>query len=380
MLDDPDVWAHYLRGQAMTRSSGLEDKFQTLHEIVRAARHNLAPGPWDYLVGGTETETTLRRNRLAIDSLALRPRVLRDVSKVDATSTFLGRPVRIPVMLAPIGSIETFTEGGGATATRAAAEFGVPHMLSSVCNPGLEAVAKACEGFRIFQLYVRGDDAFVDDFARRAIDCGYHAFAMTVDTAWYSRRERDLARRFVKPWRQRATGREFQAALSWDQVKRFKDKFPRVPLILKGIGTPEDATIAVEHGVEGVYVSNHGGRQLDQGRGALDVLPEVVQAVGGRARVIVDGGFYRGTDVVKAIACGADLVGLGRLECWGLAAAGAAGLVRALELLEEEIIITLGLCGVARWKELDASFVHPAPPVTIPHVVSAFPLLDEEGY
>src|SRR5882724_4313410 len=191
--------------------SNLEEKFQTLHEIVRAARQNLAPGPWDYLIGGAETETTLRRNRQALDSVAFRPRVLRDVSKVDATSTLFGRPVRLPLMLAPIGSIETFAEGGGATAAKASEEFGVPQMLSSVCNPGLEPVAKAADNFRIFQLYVRGDDGFVDDHVRRAVANGYTGFAITIDTASYSRRERDLARRFVKPWRQRATGFDFQA-------------------------------------------------------------------------------------------------------------------------------------------------------------------------
>src|SRR5882724_5855699 len=156
--------------------SNLEEKFQTLHEIVRAARQNLAPGPWDYLIGGAETETTLRRNRQALDSVAFRPRVLRDVSKVDATSTLFGRPVRLPLMLAPIGSIETFAEGGGATAAKASEEFGVPQMLSSVCNPGLEAVAAAANNFRIFQLYVRGDDAWVDEHVKRARDNGYAAF------------------------------------------------------------------------------------------------------------------------------------------------------------------------------------------------------------
>jgi glycolate oxidase len=356
-------------------ASELDDKFQTLHEIVRAARMNLAPGPWDYLVGGTETETTLRRNRLAIDSLAFRPRVLRDVSRIDTGSTFFGRRVRIPVMLAPVGSIETFTPGGGATAAKASGAFGVPQMLSSACNPGLEATAAAADNFRIFQLYVRGDDAFVDDHVRRAKDNGYPVFCMTVDTAMYSRRERDLARRFVKPWRVRATGQDFQAALSWDHVKRFKDRHD-LPLILKGIATGEDAAIACDLGVEGVYVSNHGGRQLDHGRGSLDVLPEVVKAVDGRATVIVDGGFMRGTDVVKGIAMGAQVVGLGRLTCLGLAAAGEAGLVRALELLEDEIRIAMGLLGVHSLDMLDGSYLHPAPPVTVPHVTSAFPLLD----
>jgi glycolate oxidase len=132
--------------------------------------------------------------------------------------------------------------------------------------------------------------------------------------------------------------------------------------------------------VEVVYVSNHGGRQLDHGRGAIDVLPEVVRAVAGRARIIVDGAFMRGTDVVKAIALGADMVGIGRLTCCGLAAAGAPGLVRVLELLEDEIRICLGLLGADRLAVLDASYVHPAPPVTIPHVTSAFPLLAEDGY
>ena len=361
-------------------SSGLEDRFQTLHEIVKAARTTLAPGPWDYLVGATETETTLRRNRLAIDSLAFRPRVLRDVSKVDATSTFLGKPMRIPVMMAPIGSIESFTPGGGATAAQASAEFGVPQMLSSVCNPGLEAVAKAADNFRIFQLYVRGDDSFVDDHVHRAVANGYTGFCLTVDTASYSRRERDLARRFVKPWRLRATGFDYQAGLSWSNVKRFKDTHPSVPLILKGIATAEDAAIAVEHGVDVVYVSNHGGRQLDQGRGSLDVLPEVVKAVGGRARIIVDGCFQRGTDVVKAIALGADLVGMGRMPCFGLAAAGAAGCVRMLELMEDEIRIALALLGVDRLSALNPSYVHAAPPVALPHVFSAFPLLDGPDY
>jgi len=174
--------------------------------------------------------------------------------------------------------VESFTPGGGATAAKGSGAFGVPHMLSSACNPGLEATAKAADNYRIFQLYVRGDDAFVDDHVRRARDHGYTIFCMTVDSANYSRRERDIDKRFVKPWRQSATGMNWQAALSWDQVKRFKDTHD-IPLILKGIATAEDAAIACDHGVEGVYVSNHGGRQLDHGMGSLAVLPEVVRAV-----------------------------------------------------------------------------------------------------
>ncbi len=358
----------------------LEERFQTLHEILKAARQNLAPGAWDYMVGGTETETTVRRNRLALDTIAFRPRVLRNVKVVDASSSLLGQRVRLPVLLAPIGSIESFTPGGAATAAQAAAQFGVPMMLSSACTPGLEATAEAADSFRIYQLYVRGDSAFVDEQVKRALDHGYSAFCLTVDTAWYSRRERDLARRFVKPWRVRAIGQDWQAALSWEDVKRFKDKHA-VPLILKGIATAEDARVALEHGVEGVYVSNHGGRQLDHGRGATDVLPEVVAEVKRRAFIMVDGGYLRGTDIVKAMALGADCVGLGRLSCIGLAAAGAAGLVRALELLENEIKVSLGLLGVTRYAELDATFLHHgAPAVREAHALSAFAPLLDEGY
>jgi isopentenyl diphosphate isomerase/L-lactate dehydrogenase-like FMN-dependent dehydrogenase len=353
-------------------------EFLTLQEIVAAARANLAPGPWGYLIGGAETETTMRRNRLALDSIAFRPRVLRDVSAADTTATFLGRKVRLPVMLAPVGGMESFAPEGAAAAARAAAQFGVPQMLSSVCQPGLEATAAAADTLRVFQLYVRGDDAWVDDWGRRAREHGFSAFCFTVDSASYSRRERDLVGRFVKPWRANAAaGMKYQAALSWDQVKRFKDRHD-LPVILKGIATVEDAEIALRHGVQVIYVSNHGGRQLDHGLGSAAVLPEIVAAVDGRAEVWVDGGFMRGTDVVKAIALGARCVGLGRLACLGLAAAGVPGLVRALELLEEEIRICLMLLGVTSLAELTPAHLAAAPPVHEPSALSAFPLLGED--
>ena len=353
------------------------EEFLTLQELVAAARARLAPGPWSYLIGGAETETTVRRNRMALDSIAFRPRVLRDVSRIDSGAPFLGQRMRLPVMLAPIGGLESIVEGGAAAAARGAATFGVPQMLSSVCQPGLEATAAAASAVRVFQLYVRGDDAWVDDHVQRAKDNGYTAFCLTVDVAMYSRRERDLVGRFVKPWRATApAGSSFQSGLSWDQVKRFKDKHS-LPLILKGIATTEDAEIAVQHGVEVIYVSNHGGRQLDHGLGSMTVLPHIVAAVAGRAQVWVDGGFMRGTDVVKAIALGAKTVGLGRLPCLALAAAGAPGLVRALEILEDEIRTCLGLLGVTSFAELTPQHVTAAPPANEPGVFSAFPLLGE---
>ncbi len=350
-------------------------EYQCLHEFIPAARAKLDSNIWGYLIGATESETTLRRNRAALDAIALRPRVLRDVSKVDATSSFLGMKLRLPVLLAPVGSLESFDAGGAATAGRGATEFGVPIIVSSVTRPGLEETAKAVTGPKIFQLYVRGDDAWVDDVARRAVDAGYNAFCITVDTAAYSRRERDIAARFVKPWRTAATGHNFQASFSWDNVKRFKERH-RIPLILKGIATAEDAAIACEHGVDVVYVSNHGGRQLDHGRGSMDVLPEVMDAVRGRARVMIDGSFARGTDVVKAIALGADAVAFGRLYCYALAAAGARGVQRLLEILEQEVMVAMALAGARSLAELNRSFLHfGVAPVTAPHVHSAVPLL-----
>ena len=351
-----------------------------LHEIVAKARQNLNQNDWDYIVGGVESETTLRRNRMALDTIAFRPRVLRDVSKVDASVTQFGRKLRLPVVFAPVGSLESFHTGGAESVVRGAEEFGCAHMLSSVCEPGLEELAKvAPNALRLYQLYVRGDAAWVDDHVERAIASGYSAFALTVDTAHYSRRERDIAKRFVTAGRRRVQNRAAQASLDWRTVERIKGKF-KIPLALKGVATAEDARIAVEHGVDWVYVSNHGGRQLDHGRGSMDVLPEVVDAVAGRAKILVDGSICRGSDIVKAIAVGADLVGIGRMQCYALACGGQAGIVRLLELLEDEVQRTLGLLGVNRFADLNRSYLHAAAPANVPHVLSAFPLLRIEDY
>jgi isopentenyl diphosphate isomerase/L-lactate dehydrogenase-like FMN-dependent dehydrogenase len=357
-----------------------DQKFQNLHEFIRTARAQLNQNAWDYIVGGAETETTLRRNRMALDEIAFRPRVLRDASHIDPSVEMFGRRMRLPVVLAPVGALEIFDPAGAASVVRGAGRFGAAHMLSSVSEPGLDKTAEAApDALRMFQLYVRGDDAFVEDYVSRAVANRYSAFCLTVDTAHYSRRERDIAKRYVREGRLRATGGDHQKALSWRTVKLVKDKF-NIPLIIKGIATAEDAQIAVDHGVDWIYVSNHGGRQLDHGRGSMHVLPEIVQAVKGRARIMVDGSFCRGADIVKAIASGADLVGIGRLQCWALAAAGENGIVRMLELLEDEVVRTLGLLGVTSFGELDGSYLHPATPTNMPSVLSAFPLVDIEPY
>src|SRR5246127_358234 len=356
-------------------SEQLEDRFQNLHEFVTQARTNLDRNNWDYLIGGSETETTLARNRLALDAVGFCPRVLRDVSNVDCSSALFGKKLRIPVLCAPVGSLEVFEPGGGATVAEATRTFGNGIILSSVSHPGLDKTAEASgDGFKIFQLYVRGDAAWVDDHVSRAIDRGYAAFCLTVDTDSYSRRERDITKRHERRRVRVDDARIYQAQFNWRDIERIKRNFD-IPLIIKGIATAEDAKIAVEHGVDCVYVSNHGGRQLDQGIGSVEVLPEVVEAVGGKARVMVDGSIPRGTDVVKAITLGADAVVVGRLYVYGLAAAGGPGVVRLFEILEDEIRICLSLLGVNGYHELDKSYIRPARQGVPAHVHSVFPHL-----
>jgi glycolate oxidase len=372
--------ARRVRPEKTAELGTTDEEFQNLHELIRRARANLNQNAWDYIAGASESETTMRRNRMALDEIAFRPRVLRDVQKVDTSVEVFGRRLRLPVMMAPVGALEMFDPAGGGAVGSGAGLFGAAHMLSSVSQPGLEGLAKAApDTLRIYQLYVRGDDAFVEDQVKRAIDNGYTAFCLTVDTAHYSRRERDLAKRYVRASRVRATGGEFQMGLSWRTVKLIKDKY-RIPLILKGIATAEDAVMACDHGVEWIYVSNHGGRQLDHGRGSMHVLPEIVAAVAGRAKIMVDGSICRGTDIVKAIASGADLVGIGRMQCCALAAKGEEGIVRLLELLEDETIRCLGLLGVTSFGEINPSYLHSAMATNLPHVFSSFPLLEIEPY
>jgi isopentenyl diphosphate isomerase/L-lactate dehydrogenase-like FMN-dependent dehydrogenase len=353
-------------------------QYAVLHEFVEPARRNLSPGSWDYLMGGAETETTLERNRRALDSLAFRPRVLRNVEKVSARAKICGQDVRLPVILAPIGSLQDFSPGGGMGPTKAAAKFGALHMLSSACAPGLEAVAACVDYPKIYQLYVRGDTAWVEDHIARAMASKYIALCLTVDLDYYGRRERDLAKRYLTTSRRSNPADFFQARFSWADVARLKSKF-KIPFILKGIATADDARIALEHGIEGIYVSNHGGRQLDHAQGSVAVLPEIVDAVGGKAQVIVDGGILRGTDIVKAMALGADAVGIGRLQGLALGAGGETAVVRLLELLEDEVIRCLGLLGVTSFAELNRSYVAAEPPLGRSWLDSAFPLL-KDGY
>ena len=346
--------------------------FVSTEEIIQLARRRVHQGVWDYLVGGSESETTLRRNRLAFDRLAFRPRVLRDVSSIDTSTTFLGHKLRIPAMLAPVGSLQVFDPEGGVAATRAAAEYGIMHVLSSVTAPTLEETANCVDYPKMFQLYVHGDWAWIEDIIGRVVEADYKALCVTVDVQHYSRRERVMVERWVQPTRRAPRDPYWGAALTWDLMDRIRD-LAGLPFMIKGIATVEDALIAVDHGVDVIWVSNHGGRQLDHGLGSMDVLQEIVEAVDGRAEIVVDGGVLRGSDILKAVALGAKAVAIGKLQAWGLSAAGSDGVVRMLEILEDEMTSAMGLLGVTSIDELGPEYVVKTDAVvTTPHEMSAW--------
>ncbi len=349
----------------------MSSDFVTNEEIVQAARRRLAQGPWDYLVGASESETTMRRNRLAFDRLAFRPRVLADVSSIDCSTTFLGHNLRVPVMLAPIGGLQNFDPEGGVAVARAASDFGTLHVVSSATMPTLEETAAATESPKIYQLYIRGDWEWIKDMIDREKQAGYQGFCITVDSAVYSRRERPMISRWSIDSTRNPQNREWQATVTWDGIARMKE-YAKQPFMLKGIATAEDAKLAVEHDVDVIWVSNHGGRQLDHGIATMDMLAEIIEVVGDKAAIVLDGGILRGSDVIKALAMGAKAVAIGKLQGWGLAADGKDGVVRVLEILEEEMRVGMGLIGVTSIGQLTESHVCPAEATTPPHEMSSW--------
>jgi glycolate oxidase len=349
-------------------------EFQTNHEIIVRARHNANGAVWDYLAGGSESETTMRRNRQAIDSIAFRPRILRNVSDIDLSTTILGHKSSLPLFLAPMASLQLFTPDAANAVDDAAEEKGLINILSGHTEPGLEAVAANSPHPKIYQIYVRGGRDWLEDVLGRVKASGYVALTVTVDTSVYSNRERQMMHGWEPPSRRNADGRKHLAMLDWDTWDEISEIWGG-PMILKGVGTPMDAKIAVEHNAAAVYVTNHGGRQLDHDRGSIAVLPDIVSAVDGRAEVYVDGGFMRGSDIVKAVALGANAVGIGKLQAFALAAGGRDALLDCLTILESEMTVAMGLLGVASLDQLDPSYLCKARPVGPSHEMSAFPFI-----
>jgi isopentenyl diphosphate isomerase/L-lactate dehydrogenase-like FMN-dependent dehydrogenase len=344
----------------MTLLSG--PRFVTLPEIRRAARTCLPRDHWNFGAGGAETETTRRRNRRHLDRLAIQQNVLVDVREIDIRTSLLGVPLSSPVAVAPMGGLILFHREGDVEMARGAGQADTLQWLSGATGWPVEDVAKAGKAPQMFQLYHHGDRGWVSELLKRVETSGYQAVALTVDTQLYSRRERDIFNRFsprkameIAP-NPRGPDSTYQARLTWADVEWLM-KTTKLPVGLKGIMTVGDARRAVEMGVRLIWVSNHGGRQLDQTQSSIEALPPIADAVAGAAEIIVDGGFYRGTDVVKALARGAKVVALGRTALWGLAADGAAGVARTFEIMRDEIRTTMGLCGRTKLSELTPDLI-----------------------
>ncbi len=358
---------------------GLEKKapgqFDTLQEIALAAHRKLPAPVWDHLMGGADSEMTLRRNRAGLDALALRQRVLVDVRNIDLGTPLLGQDLAFPVFPAPVGGFlgKVHNEGGPAVA-RAAVSRGTTAFIATAAKPSLEAAQEAVKRKLIFQLYVRGDRGWIEGILDRVRKAEYGALCVTVDRNFYGRRERDIVSGL--PVKEGFGDQSYQASLNWKDLVWMKERVG-LPLIAKGIATAEDAELAVEHGADVVYVSNHGGRQLDHAQGSIEVLAEVVKAVAGRAEVLADGGVQRGTDVVKMLCLGARAVGVGKLLGLALSAGGEAGVARMLELMELEVRTAMGLMGVTSIKQLGPQWLREVPVLGTPSSISAYPLLEE---
>ncbi len=345
----------------------------TLSDYERAAHASLDEGPLDYVAGGAGDEITLYDNQAAWRRLAIRPRALVDVSQRDLRTTVLGREHPHPIFVAPTAFHRLVHDEGERATARGAAAAQALHCVSSLATTSPADVAAAApDGRRWFQLYVFKDRGVSRALVAQAIEAGYEALVITVDLPVLGIRERELRSGYAIDAANLIPGVHggelalsdigtlIDASLTWDDVEAFAAE-SGLPVVVKGILTREAAIEAAEHGAAGVVVSNHGGRQLDTVLAGADALPEVVDAVGDRLDVLVDGGVRRGTDVLKALALGARAVLIGRPVVWGLAVGGAEGVESVLELLRGELDVALALAGVPRAADLDGSSVMPAP-------------------
>jgi L-lactate dehydrogenase (cytochrome) len=363
-----------------------------MRQMARAA----LPRPvFDFADGGAEDEQTLRRNESGFDDLQLLPQPLRGAAQRDLSVTLFGKQLNLPVIVGPTGLAGLFWPDGERCAARAAAAVGTGYCLShgSVCT--LEQLAAVGAPPRWMQVFIYRDRGFTRELTERAASCAYDALVLTSDNQLLGNRERDIRNGFTIPprfgpaeimamafkpgwlWRMRSelkritfgnyrkpgeivdigtlAGRMaslLDPSMSWKDVEELR-KIWRGPLLLKGILHPDEAKAAIERGIDGVIVSNHGGRQLNGAPASIDALPAVVDAVGGRVPVLMDGGVRRGADVVKALALGAAACLVGRPQLWGLAVAGEAGVAHMLEIYRREIDRVLGLCGIGRIADID---------------------------
>ncbi len=353
----------------------------TVDDYEVLARSRMQPSAYDYYAGGAGDERTLSANRTAFDAITLRPRVLVDVSDISLHTTVLAQSIDFPVLLAPTAFNRLAHPEGEMAAARAAHAAGTIMIGSTLSTCTLEEVAAAGNGPMWFQLYVYKDRGLTEELIARAEACGYRTLVLTVDTPMLGRRYRDVRNNFVLP--EGISMRNFEAAMSsaarwgahssfsayvhdlfdatltWRDVEWLQSR-TRLPVVVKGILTADDALVAMDSGVSGIIVSNHGGRQLDGATASIDALPEVVGAVAGRADVLMDGGVRRGTDILKALALGARAVCIGRPYLWALAAAGEEGVRDVLRILREELTLAMALSGRPTVKSIDHSLVRPS--------------------
>lgn len=357
-----------------------EPGFLNLHEVETLARGALPPATWDYFAGGAGDEVTLRENRHALDALALRYRVLVDVSRRDTSTDLLGRRIPAPIVVAPMAFQRLAHADGECGMARAAAAVGLPMTVSTFSTTPLEEICAAAEGPRWFQLYVHRDRGLTAELVRRAHAAGYAALVLTVDVPEIGQRERDIRNRFRLAGELRAAnfapgestrlleddgsalaafiGGVREPSLTWKDLEWLRGIAP-LPLLVKGVVRADDARKAVASGAAGVVVSNHGGRQLDGAIASIRALPAIAEAVGDDTLVMVDGGIRRGIDVVRALALGARAVMVGRPVLWGLAVAGEQGARRVLELLLAELDLAMALTGSPALSAITRDLISP---------------------
>ena len=326
------------------------------------------PGPlWDFFVDGAGDGITLAENRRAFDRIAIRPRMLVDVTRIDMTTSVLGAAVDAPILIAPCGPHAAAHPHGELATIEGAGRAGVGMVATSGSNRTIEAIAAAASRPLWMQLYLFPERARSQALVRRAEAAGCRAIVLTVDSPRFGRKERTLRSEDDFDWPHAAnlaglpppTANPARGApATWADVDWLRS-ITTLPIVLKGVLTAEDAALAVEHGVAGVVVSNHGGRQMDGVLASIDALPEIVAAVDGRCEVYVDGGVRRGTDVLKALALGARAVMIGRPALWGLAVGGSDGVFDVLEMLKSELALAMALCGRPSLASIDASLLAP---------------------
>ena len=350
-----------------------------IFELEQVAKERLPALAYDYYRSGAWDETTLKRNREAYEQFKVHYRVLVDVQKRDLSTTLFGQKVAFPILIAPTAFHKLAHPDGELATARAAVQSKTIMTLSSLSNTTIEEVSAATDRTFWFQLYINKDRGFTRNLVSRAEAAGAKALVVTVDTPVWGRRERDIRNGFHLPPGLSAvnlvasdengvtkgnSGAGMGQAFDWmlDATLQWKDLqwlagVTRLPILIKGVCRPDDAAKAVTHGVKGIVVSNHGGRQMDSAPATIELLSSIVEAVGDRIPVLLDGGIRRGTDALKALAMGAKAVLVGRPVLWGLAAGGQEGVAKALSILRDELDTAMALSGCRNLKELTKDLV-----------------------